>query len=141
MPANSKKYIQSAILSKTSLKKEISSREHDNSYKKAEPCKTVKQGRSQGKLWLEHFFQIIYFNWTPLHLKFDQRTHSLINIGFLTSCLTFLITSTDIEGRRICLKNCDKSCCRLLIPNDHVDSDGLVICLYSPRYESIIMEQ
>ena len=81
---------------------------------KAKPYGTAKQGRSQGKLWLilyvwgfilEHFFHINYFHWTLLHLKFDQRTHSLINIVFLTSCLTFLITSTDIEGRRIYLKN------------------------------------
>ena len=112
---------------------------------KAKPYGTAKQGRSQGKLWLilyvwgfilEHFFHINYFNWTPLHLKFDQRTHSLINIGFLTSCLTFLITSTDIEGRRIYLKNCDENCCRFLIRNDHGDHG-----LFSPRYERIIMEQ
>ena len=117
---------------------------------KAKPYGTAKQGRSQGKLWLilyvwgfilEHFFHINYFHWTLLHLKFDQRTHSLINIVFLTSCLTFLITSTDIEGRRIYLKNCDENCCRLLIRNDHGDSGGLVICLFSPRYERIIMEQ
>ena len=67
---------------------------------------------------------LFYFNWTLLHLNFNQRNHSLINIGFLWSCLTSRITSTDVEGRRKCFKNCDENFCRLLIRNDHGDSGG-----------------